>query len=472
MVVKEDYSLIWDQVITQLSSQQEGQEFDLWSNLSLAKATESEITVQVPSAYIKDQIKSRFSNQIESEFTNILGKDIKITFTVHKKLDEPHKTTEIISETPKKNNEKIQKHVSPPQNFAFSVKPDKKSIHCQLRKEYCFDNYVIGENNRFAVNAAMAVSKNLGRSYNPLLIYGGVGLGKTHLMQAIGNYVSESSENKIIFVSAENFMNEFIESINDKKSAATFRNKYRQTDLLMIDDIHSFKNAQSTLEELFHTYDALYNANKQIVFTCDRPVTELKNLSERLESRFKRGLNVDLQPPDYETRCAIIKSKVKTKGIAIPDDVISLVSKNITSNIRDIESALTTLFAYNEFEQRPITIAVAQQQLKEFFASPKQSNISIETIQRVVADNFSLTLTELRGKKRTQNIVYPRHLAMYITHQLTEFSTTEIGQAFGGKDHTTVMNALEKIEKKVKSNPIEEATIQSLIRTIKDQSVK
>jgi chromosomal replication initiator protein len=343
--------------------------------------------------------------------------------------------------------------------------------HTQLREDYTFDKYVIGDNNNFAANAAMAISRNPGNAYNPFLIYGGVGLGKTHLMQAIGNYIHTNSGGTIIYITAESFTNEFIQAVQENKMPA-FKNKYRRTDVLLIDDIHFLQNKSGTQEELFYTFDALYNAKKQIVFTCDRPVSELKNLTDRLRSRFERGLNVDLLPPNYETRCAILKKKIETKSISIPDEVISLVSKNVSTNIRDLEAALIKLIAYTELVDKTITVEIAQQQLKDVFASPRQSNMSIDTIQRVVAEYYKLSPNDLKGKKRTQNIVLPRQISMYIAREITEYSLTEIGQTFGGRDHTTVMHACKIIEERIRSDPTMDSTIQALIRMIKEYSAK
>jgi chromosomal replication initiator protein len=292
-------------------------------------------------------------------------------------------------------------------------------------------------------------------------------------MQAIGNYIHTNTDYKVIYISAETFTNEFIASIQDsEKIKAAFKNKYRFADILLIDDIHFLQKKDGTQEELFYTFNALYDANKQMVFTCDRPVSDLKDFNERLRSRVGRGLNVDLQPPNYETRCAILRKKVENSGIALPDDVIDLVSKNISTNVRDLESALHTLTAYATLVGKPITIEIAQQRLKDVFASPRQSNLSIEIIQRVTAEEFHLSPNDLKGKKRTQSIVYPRQLAMYIIREMTEYTTTEIGQEFGGRDHTTVMHACQKIEDRVRSDPSLESTIQSLIRAIKDYSAK
>jgi chromosomal replication initiator protein len=290
-------------------------------------------------------------------------------------------------------------------------------------------------------------------------------------MQAIGNYIHTNLGGDIIYIAAESFTNEFIQAVQENKMPA-FKNKYRRTDVLLIDDIHFLQNKAGTQEELFYTFDALYNAKKQIVFTCDRPVSELKNLTDRLRSRFERGLNVDLLPPNYETRCAILKKKIEAKNISIPDEVISLVSKNVSTNIRDLEAALIKLIAYTELVDKSITVEIAQQQLKDVFASPRQANMSIDTIQRVVAEYYKLSPNDLKGKKRTQNIVLPRQISMYIAREITEYSLTEIGQTFGGRDHTTVMHACKIIEERIRSDPSMDSTIQSLIRMVKEYSAK
>jgi len=350
--------------------------------------------------------------------------------------------------------------------------PPRKRPHGNLREEYTFDNFVIGQNNSFAANAAMAIAKNPGTGYNPCLIYGGVGLGKTHLIQSIGNSVHQEFDDlKVVYVTMETFTNDFIQSIREKKTQA-FKNKYRYADVLLLDDIHFLQKKPETQEELFHTFNALYEANKQMVFTCDRPVSEIRDLTDRLRSRFERGLNVDLQPPSYETRYAILKKKIEHAGIDVPEEVIELICNNVTTNVRDLEKALTKLVAYADLVDKDITLEVAQQQLKDFFASPKQNNITIDLIQRVVADYFSLSSQELKGKKRTKVIAFPRQLAMHIVREMTEYSTTEVGLEFGGRDHTTVMHACQRIESRMRTDPTLEPTIQFLVRTIKDQGTK
>ncbi len=433
----------------------------MWfSNLHYYESRDSEIRVSVPSSFYRDQVKQRYLPLITEKLQELSGTRINIDFVV-----QPSKNT-----SPRREGHREEK--------SDTLRPilvstgTKKPVHSQLKPEYIFDNFVIGENNSFAANAAYAIAKNPGTSYNPCLIYGGVGLGKTHLIQSIGNLAySEQHDLKIVYVTAETFTSEFIEAIREKKNLQ-FKNKYRSVDILLIDDIHFLQGKIETQEELFHTFNALYDSNKQIVFTCDRPVSELKQLKDRLRNRFERGLNVDLQPPNYETRFAILKQKIEKTNIYIPDEVTELISKNITTNVRDLEAALTRLIAYADLVNKNITVDTAKQLLKDVFANPKQVNISIEMIQRVVADYFNITLNELRGKKRTKAIVLPRQLAMYIAREMTEFSTTELGLEFGGRDHTTVMHSCQRVESRMNSDSTLEPTVQTLIRKVKEYGTK
>lgn len=464
-----NYEIFWKEAMEQIRGELEEQEFAMWFNLEYQRSTEDEIVISVPSSFYRDQVKQRYQSYIENKLHDLIGKQLHLEIEIRPRNLDNGSTSQSNStrgvdaaaEPGKKKSSSI--HVS--------ERKEDKPAHNQLRKDYIFDNYVIGDNNSFAANAAIAIAKNPGTAYNPFLIYGGVGLGKTHLMQSIGNHIYAETNTKVIYITAENFTNEFIQAIREQKTPA-FKNKYRYVDVLLIDDIHFLQKKQETQEELFHTFNALYDGNKQMVFTCDRPVSELKNLSDRLRSRFERGLNVDLQPPSYETRYAILKKKADARGIIIPSDVIELVSRNVTTNVRDLEAALTKLVAYAELVGKNITIEIAQQQLKDVFASPKQTNMSIEVIQRVTADYFSLSFNDLKGKKRTKNIAFPRQLAMYIAREITEFSTTELGLEFGGRDHTTVMHACQKIEERIRSDPTLDSVIKTLIRTIKEYSAK
>ena len=445
-----NYDVFWKEMLNQIKNSISKEEFSMWfNNISYSSAEENTIVLSVPSNFFMDQIKQRYLPLIKETIGELSGNKINVSFAVVKK-------------DIKEENSK------PASNSAEDIKK-----HTDLREDYSFKNFVIGENNSFAANAALAIANNPGKSYNPFLIYGGVGLGKTHLLQAIGHAVHENSggKKKIVFVTAENFTNEFVMSIQKNKPQA-FKNKYRSLDLLLIDDIHFFENKEGLQEELFHTFNALYGAKKQMVFTCDRPVSALKNITDRMKSRFDMGLSVELNPPAFETRLAILKNKVESLKISISDDILELMAQNITSNVRDLESALTKLVAYAELVNKKITKEIAQKQLIDIFTTSKQSNISIDLIQKKVAEYFNLSHVDLRGRKRTKAIAFPRQIGMYIARELTEYSTTEIGSDFGGRDHTTVMHAIQKIEGSLKSDPTMEATINNIIRSVKEQNSK
>ena len=462
-----DYNIFWKETLNQFKNELSEQEFSMWFNMDYETSGDSSMLLSVPSGFYRDQVKQRYQSRIETKLFELSGQHITVDFEIKQRVQNVTK----LEENKTESEIYLDKAVKNTKIFTSDKQPEtavrERGAHPQLRKDYTFDNFVIGENNSFAANAAIAMAKNPGTAYNPCLIYGGVGLGKTHLMQAIGNLAWKEKNCKIIYVTAENFTNEFIRSIGEK-TTQEFKNKYRNADILLIDDIHFLQKKIETQEELFHTFNALYDANKQIIFTCDRPVSELKNLSERLRSRFERGLNVDLQPPSYETRCAILTKKVESRGVQIPSEVINLIAKNVSSNVRDLESSLTKLIAYAELTKKPVTLESAQQQLRDTFGSPKQNNVTIETIQKVVAEYFSLSYTDLKGKKRTKAVSFPRQLAMYIAREITEYSTTELGMEFGGRDHTTVMHGCQKIEERLKAEPSLESTIQKLNKLIKD----
>jgi len=294
-------------------------------------------------------------------------------------------------------------------------------------------------------------------------------------MQAIGSYIYGNSDHKVIFITAENFTNEFIESLGVTGGAnkmAAFKSKYRYTDVLLIDDIHFFQDKPGVQEELFYTFNALLDQKKQLAFTCDRPASELKKMHERLKNRFEQCLNVDLQPPLYETRCAILKSSIKHQGINVPDEVVDLIAKNISSNVRDLISALNKLSAYTKLMNQPISLENAQRLLVDFFSPTKQANMSIELVQRIVADFFRISPIDLKSKKKTKKIVVPRQIAMYLARDMTGYSLTEIGEAFGGRDHATVIHSCDKIENQIRTDPNLEPTLQNLQRQIRESGTK
>lgn len=464
-----DYRLFWQEAMNQFKEELGEHEFGLWFNIDYDSAEENRISVKVPSNFYRDQLIKSYQRRIEERISELAGRELSISFIVTRKGVSENSQAPQLANPSQNTSDQDKSEIKLP---IEARKQTKRNKHPLLRPDYSFSSYVIGENNTFAANAAMAIAANPGSVYNPFLIYGGVGLGKTHLMQSIGNQVwQDRPDTKIICITAEEFTNEFIQSIRAQAPQA-FKNKYRYVDVLLIDDIHFLSGKPGSQEELFHTFNALYDAGKAMVFTCDRPVSELKDLSDRLRSRFERGLNVDLQPPNYETRVAILKKKVENASVHVPDEVIEMIAKNISTNVRDLEAALMKLVAFADLVNKDITSEIAQQQLKDVFSQSKHGNVTIDNILRVVADYYKLSTNDLKGKKRIKNIVFPRQLAMFITREITEYSTTEIGMEFGGRDHTTVMHSCQKIDERLKVDPNLEITVQSIIRLVKEYSTK
>ncbi|KRL62960.1 chromosomal replication initiator protein DnaA [Lactobacillus psittaci] len=322
----------------------------------------------------------------------------------------------------------------------------------QLNDKYTFDTFVQGEGNKLAEGAALAVADSPGSFYNPLFIFGGVGLGKTHLMQAIGHQMLKERPNaKVVYIQSETFVNDFINSIKNK-TQDEFREKYRTADLLLVDDIQFFAKKEGIQEEFFHTFETLYNDQKQIVMTSDRLPTEIPDLSERLVSRFAWGLQVEITPPDLETRIAILRKKAESDGLRIDDQTLDYIASQVSTNIRELEGALVKVQAHATIEKADINVNLARDALTDLKLVQKSRGIQIPKIQEVVANYFQTTVSELKGKKRVRQIVVPRQIAMYLARELTDASLPKIGQEFGGKDHTTVMHAYEKIEKDVRTD--------------------
>jgi chromosomal replication initiator protein len=337
-----------------------------------------------------------------------------------------------------------------------------------LNPKYTFDLFVIGSSNRFAHAAALAVAEAPAQAYNPLFIYGGTGLGKTHLLQAIGQYVGEHSRKlSVRYITSETFMNDFINSLRDKRIEG-FKQRYRTYDLLLIDDIQFLEHKERIQEEFFHTFNSLYEAGRQIVISSDRPPREISTLEERLRSRFEWGLITDIQPPDLETRIAILRKKVKTDGIHIPDpQVLTFIAGRVSTNIRELEGALTRVVAFSSLTGRPMTVELSQDVLKDVFPQGEAPEVSIERIQTAVTDRFGLSMEELCGERRSQNIVYPRQVAMYLSRELTDASLPKIGREFGGRDHTTVIHATSKIARMIREDRSVYNLVQELTARIK-----
>ena len=337
-----------------------------------------------------------------------------------------------------------------------------------LNPKYTFDLFVIGSSNRFAHAATLAVAETPARAYNPLFIYGGTGLGKTHLLQAIAHYVMEhASRLSVRYVTSETFMNDFINSLRDRRIEG-FKQRYRNYNVLLIDDVQFFEHKERIQEEFFHTFNSLYESGSQIVISSDRPPREIATLEARLRSRFEWGLITDIQPPDLETRIAILRKKVHTDAIEVSDpQVLTFIASRISTNIRELEGALTRVVAFSSLTGRPMTEQLAQDVLKDVFPQGDVAQVSIEGIQEVVSQRFGLTIIELCSKKKSQNIVYPRQVAMYLSRELTDSSLPKIGNAFGGRDHTTVMHATSKIAGLIKQDRSVYNLVQELTARVK-----
>ena len=486
-----DYNKIWEEVIKKLEKTLEPEEFTWFKNIKYKNSKDNIINVSVFNSFSRDQLITRgYKNLIEENLTEISGEKIKLNIEISTDKTDKQKNKKPVSISPSPEStdekDKTESHeiskteiqADTKNETSFIKEARKKNPHPSLKPEYTFDNFVIGENNSFAANVAKSVAANPGKAYNPLLLYGGSGLGKTHLMEAIGNYAWENGDYKIVYITAEDFLNEFIEFLQvplENKSShkisnkmSEFKNKYRKADILLLDDIHFFQGKEGIQEELFHTFNALDQAGKQIVFTCDRPVNELSKFQDRLKSRCERGLNVDLQPPNFETRCAILRKKTSNQGMNISNDVISLIAENVSTNIRDLEGCLTKIIAYSNFKNTEITKDMAYHLLKDNFGSQPQKNITVEMIQKAVAQYFNISYIDLKGKKRNQSLVFPRHIAMYLCRNLTELSTTEIGIEFGGRDHTTVMHGSQIIEDRITAEPALEKSIMEITKSVKE----
>jgi len=352
--------------------------------------------------------------------------------------------------------------------------PEPVEVHARdatgigLNPKYTFDSFVIGSSNRFAHAAALAVAEAPAQAYNPLFIYGGTGLGKTHLLQAVAQYVSEhQGELSVRYVTSETFMNDFINALRDKRIEG-FKQRYRTYDLLLVDDIQFFEHKERIQEEFFHTFNTIYEAGGQIAISSDRPPKEISTLEERLRSRFEWGLITDIQPPDLETRIAILRKKVMADRIHIPDPkVLEFIAGRISSNIRELEGALTRVVAFSSLTGRPMTDELAQDVLKDVFPQGEVQQVSIERIQTLVSERFGLSLEELCSDRRSQNIVYPRQVAMYLSRELTDSSLPKIGRQFGGRDHTTVIHATSKISRMIREDRDVYNLVQELTARVK-----
>lgn len=398
--------------------------------------------ISVPNELTLDIINQRYMLLFKESIKHVLNQDVDVQCVV----GEPESDDS-------KSEEETQKDAIKPQAEAFG----------SLNSKYTFDSFVIGNSNRFAHAASVAVAESPANAYNPLFLYGGVGLGKTHLMHAIGHHIQANNPKaKVVYVSSEKFTNELINSIRYDKNL-DFRNKYRNVDVLLVDDIQFIAGKESTQEEFFHTFNELYEARKQIIISSDRPPNEIPTLEDRLRTRFAWGLQADIQAPDFETRIAILKKKAEIEKYVVSSDVMVYIATKIKSNIRELEGALTRVMAYSSLtNNKNITVDLAAEALKDIISSTQTRSITIDLIQDVVANYYNLSVQELKSQRRTRNVAYPRQIAMYLSRKLTDMSLPKIGDEFGGRDHTTVIHAYEKISTALKSDD----TLASAIRII------
>ncbi len=438
---------IWDKACEQLKDKLGSASFESWILPLKAKPKDKHgLILEAPDQFFKEWVEEHYAAIIRETLKNAAKHDVAVEVKVSPSgvaLNENSRLKEIIGPMTKESRDPLN-----------------------LNPRYTFENFVVGPSNRHAHAYCLAIAQSPAKDYNPLFIYGGVGLGKTHLMQAICHFAKNNSPGKlkIFYTTSERFTNELIDAIQHHSTNA-FRQKYRNVDILVIDDIHFIAGKESTQEEFFHTFNALYDAHKQIVVSSDRPPKEIANLQDRLISRFSWGLTTDIQPPDLETRVAILKKKIEREPVMVPDEVIFFIAQIIKTNIRELEGALIRTIAYSLLEEKPITLDLTKEVLKDLLKEPKKL-ITVDFIQRCVAEEFGISLHDFKINRRHKNIVLPRQVAMYLSREFTDFSLPEIGNFFGGKDHTTVLHSYNKIKGDLQNNRDLANKIERIIQVI------
>ena len=432
--------------------------FNLWfAPLRAGGVNGESITIEVANDFCELWLKDNYGGLIQDAVTHSAGKPLKVNFRVcangaatpvTRKQAAANAAEEVVEEAPERG---------------LAAKESKEIHH--FNPKNTFENFVVGSNNNFAHAAAVAVAQAPGKSYNPLFVYGGVGLGKTHLLHAIGQYVVLHKKNaKVAYVSSEKFTNEYIDAIQNNQ-LVRFRKKYRQTDVLLIDDIQFLSGKERIQEEFFHTFNALHDNHKQIVLTCDRPASEIQNLEHRLVSRFEWGLVTDLQPPDVETRVAILRKKEKSMGVELPPEVLNFLAQRIRANIRRLEGALVRVASFASLTGKKVSVEIVEGLLRDVLNEEGRYTISIEVIQKKVAEHFDLRLADMTSKRRPEHIAFPRQIAMYLSRHLTDSSLSTIGEAFGGRDHGTVLHACRQVKDRMEVD----ASVRQAVNYLEDQ---
>ena len=464
--VKVDLQKLWDQVVESVSTPQYSAFLTRTKPLGLLPGSAEEgsnLLLSAPDLFTKDVLETRLRALISDELTNLLGEKINIAVTV---------TAEAKSDSEETVVEEQVDYVEPKSGTGRNSTALLSTEASQLNPRYIFETFVIGASNRFAHAAAVAVAEAPAKAYNPLFIYGESGLGKTHLLHAIGAYAKELyGSTRVRYVSSEEFTNDFINSIRDDKSS-NFQRRYRDLDVLLVDDIQFLENKERTQEEFFHTFNTLYNANKQIVISSDRPPKQLTTLEDRLRSRFEWGLITDIQPPELETRIAILRKKAAQDKLNAPDDVLEYIASKISTNIRELEGALIRVTAFASLNRQLVDLSLAEIVLKDLIQDEGGPEITGPTIMAQTASYFSLSVEDLCGTSRSRVLVNARQIAMYLCRELTELSLPKIGQAFGGRDHTTVMHADRKIRQLMAERRSIYNQVTELTNRIKQQSKK
>jgi chromosomal replication initiator protein len=454
-----ELAVVWEQVLKIMEKEIIKPIFDTWIKATVPLSlNDTYLEIGTPSQFIKDWIETRYSSMIQNTVQAVTNKSLIIKF-INLDLE---KEKPVIETPPPDPNFPSQRSFVPSVSVSPSYSNGRgtssidyhrrnnsspEDFITSLNPKYTFESFVIGNSNRFAHAASLAVAEVPAKVYNPFFIYGGVGLGKTHLMHAIGHRIRQNHPHmKVLYISSEKFTNELINSIRDG-NPESFRQKYRNMDVLLVDDIQFLSKKEHTQEEFFHTFNTLHEANKQIIISSDRAPREIPTLEDRLRSRFEWGLITDIQPPDLETRIAILRKKAILENLKVPNDIMVYIAGRIDNNIRELEGALIRVMAYSSLTGQSMDMDLATEALKDIFPNGRPKQITMELIQQVVANYFKLRQEELLAKKRTRNVAYPRQIAMYLCRELTETSLPRIGEMFGGRDHTTVIHAYDKINR-------------------------
>jgi chromosomal replication initiator protein len=435
---------LWTQAVAEIKERIGRQNYETWIKpIGFISRNKNEICLDVPNKFFRDWLTEHYLAQIQDILSALAKHDVKVVFEINEKTD---RQANAEKGAKREERERIQKSNS------------------NLVPKYTFQNFVVGASNQFAHAACVAVANQPGEHYNPLFIYGGVGLGKTHLVNAIGHQSAQRSGLKVVYLSSESFMNELIGSLRRDKMDE-FKKKFRNVDILILDDVQFIAGKERTQEEFFHTFNSLYESHKQIVITSDKFPKEIPGIEDRLRNRFEWGLIADIQPPDMETRVAILQKKAENEGVQLPHDVAFFLASNIDSNVRELEGSLTRLGAFSSLTKATITVELAKDVLRNTLKNAQQE-ITVENIQKTICDYFNVKIGDLKAKRRTQNIALPRQVAMYLCRKYTETSFPAIGDKFGGRDHSTVIHASKTIERKIKEDPQMQTTIEKLERNL------